>query len=227
MKIAVIGTTNIGKTTYIKDFVEKWQMYKTPDTSYRNILKEKNLPHSKEATEETQKVILDFLVDQAISYSKKDNVILDRSVLDVLAYSSWLCLNGKVTEKFLDQQRIIIRETLKLYDIIFFIPMTKSAPVKIEDDGFREIDPTYREEVDNIFKVFQESYHRGDGRVFPKDDTPAVIEIFGSPRERIKLTEFYITAEGKGYGEDQSLLDTVIPASVNDLKNIESDMFRG
>ena len=227
MKIAVIGTTNIGKTTYIKDFLKKWSMYATPDTSYRELLKEKNLPHSKDATEETQQAILNFLIDQAVSYSKKDNVILDRSVLDVLAYSSWLCLNGKVTEKFLDQQRIIIRESLKLYDIIFFIPMTKTAPVAIENDGFREIDPTYREEIDNIFKVFQESYHRGDGRIFPKDDTPAVIEIFGSPVERVKLTEFYITEEGKGYGEDQSLLDTVIPASMNDLKNIESDMFKG
>ena len=54
-----------------------------------------------------------------------------------------------------------------------------------------------------------------------------MIEIFGSPEERIKLTEFYITEEGKAFGEDQNLLSNVIPASVNDLKNIESDMFKG
>jgi predicted ATPase len=224
MKIAVIGTQNTGKSTYVKDFLKKWPMYTTPSTSYRDILKEKNLPHSQNSNEETQKIILNFLIDQATASSKDDNVILDRCVLDCLAYSTWLCLNDKVSEKFLDQQRIIIRETLKLYDVILFIPLTKAAPIEIENDGFRNIDPIFREEIDNIFKVFQESYHKGDGRVFPKDDTPAVIEIFGSPEERIKLTEFYITEEGKAYGEDDSLLNNVIAATQEDVKNIEKDM---
>jgi predicted ATPase len=224
MKIAIIGTANTGKTTYIKDFLKKWPMYTTPEKSYREILKEKNLQHSKNSNEETQKIILDFLIDQVTESSKDDNVIIDRCVLDCLAYSTWLCINGKVSEKFLDQQRIIVRETLKLYDILFFVPLTKAAPIEIQNDGFRELDPIFREEIDNIFKVFQESYHKGDGRVFPRDDTPAVIEIFGSPEERIKLTEFYITEDGKAYGEDVSLLNEVIGASEQDLKNIERDM---
>ena len=227
MKIAVIGTQNTGKTTYINDFLKKWSMYKTPDKTYRELIKNKNLPHSKEGTEESQTEILNCIVDQAIEFSKDENIILDRCVLDVLAYSTWLCLNGKVSDKFLDQQRIIVRETLKLYDILFFIPLTKAAKIEIEDNGTREVDPIYREEIDNIFKVFQESYHRGDGRVFPKDDTPAIIEIFGNPQERIKLTELYLKEDGKGYGEGESLLDKIIPASENDLKNIESNMFKG
>jgi predicted ATPase len=224
MKIAVIGTQNTGKTTYVNDFLKKWPMYTTSDKSYREIIKEKNLPHSQNSNEETQKLILDFLIDQVTETSKTDNVILDRSVLDCLAYSTWLCLNDKVSEKFLDQQRIIVRETLKLYDVIFFMPLTKASPIEIQNDGFRNIDPIFREEIDNIFKVFQESYHKGDGRVFPKDDTPAVIEIYGSPEERIKLTEFYITEDGKAYGEDDNLLNEVIGASEQDLKNIEKDM---
>ena len=35
MKIAVVGTQCIGKSTFIKDFLNKWSMYKTPDESYR------------------------------------------------------------------------------------------------------------------------------------------------------------------------------------------------
>lgn len=227
MKIAVIGTQNIGKSTYINDFLKKWPMYEIPQTSYRDLIKKHNLPHSKDGTEEAQTMILNSLIDQVINSSKKENVIFDRCVLDVLAYSTWLCINGKVTEKFVDQQRIIIRETLKLYDILFFIPLTKVAKVEIVDDGVRSTDPLYREEIDNIFKVFQESYHRGDGRIFPKDDTPPVIEIFGSPEERIKLTEFYINVDGKQYGEQESLLNTIVPASENDLKTIESNMLKG
>jgi predicted ATPase len=222
MKIAITGTSNMGKSTYVQDFIKKWPMFKTPKASYRELIKEKNLPHSEDATEETQKEILNFLVDQAMESSKEETVILDRCVLDCLAYSSWLNLNGKLSDKFLDEQRIIVRETLKLYDLIFFVPITKVAEIKIEDDGFRNINPIFREEIDSIFKAFQDSYHRGDGRVFPVDDSPAMIEIFGSREERIKLTEFYITEEGRPYGENHSLLNEVISATEDDLKRIDA-----
>lgn len=224
MKISISGSTNMGKSTYIKDFLQKWTNYKTPNKSYRDIIKDKNLPHSKNSTEETQKVIMDFLVDQAVESSKEDFIITDRCVLDVLAYSAWLNINGKVSDKFLDEQRILARETLKLYDIIFFTPITKVASVEIENDGFREVDELFREEIDNIFKAFGQSYNNGDGRIFPKEDSPAWIEIFGNREERIKMTELYLNEDGKAYGDDQSLLSTVIGASEEDLKNIERDM---
>lgn len=211
MKIAVSGTQNTGKSTFIKDFLNKWKMYETVDTSYRDLIKKDNLSHSKDGTEESQKKILDYLVDQAIEASKKDFVILDRCVLDNLAYSSWLHLNDKVSEKFLDESRILVRETLKLFDVIFFIPLTKFSNIPIEDNSVRETDPEYREEIDIVFKAFQESYHRGDGRVFPKGDSPPVIEIFGNREERIKLTELYIREDGKCYGEDESL---IVPATM-------------
>lgn len=224
MKIAVVGTQCVGKSTYIKDFLKKWPMYTTPEKSYRDVVREKNLPHSSNSNEETQTLILNFLVDQAIEYSKNDNVILDRCVLDVLAYSSWLNMKGKISDDFLDAQRIIIRETLKLYDVLFFLPITKVSPVELTDNGFRNTDPIYREEIDFIFKAFQESYHKGDGRVFPKDDTPAIIEIYGNPEERIAMTSFYVMEDGKGYGEDQSLLNEILPASEQTLRDIQKDM---
>lgn len=211
MKIAVSGTQNTGKSTFLKDFLKKWTMYETIDTSYRDLIKSEKLTHSKEGTEESQKKILDYLVDQTIEASKKDFVILDRCVLDNLAYSTWLHLNDKISEKFLDESRILIRETLKLFDVIFFIPLTKFSNIPIEDNNIRETDSVYREEIDTIFKAFQESYHRGDGRVFPKGDSPPIIEIFGNREERIKLTELYIREDGKCFGEDESL---IIPATM-------------
>lgn len=209
MKIAVVGTQCIGKSTYIKDFLNKWSMYTTPEKSYRDIVKEKNIPINRLGDEASQRVILDFLVDQALSCSKSDNVIFDRCVLDNLAYSSWLHLNDKVSEKFLDESRILVRETLKMFDIILFLPITKVSPVKIVEDGVRDVDPVYREEIDNIFKVFAKSYLQGDGRIFPKGDSPPIIEIYGSPEQRIALTSMYITEEGKPYGEEQSLISDI------------------
>jgi predicted ATPase len=209
MKIAVSGTHCQGKSTYIKDFLKTWTNYKTPEKSYRDYIKEQNLPHSKEGTEESQQIILNALLDQAQEYSKNDNVIFDRCILDNLAYSSWLNLNGKVSDKFLDESRILIREALKTFDVIFFVPLTKVAPVEFKEDDLRDNDLVYREEIDNIFKVFVQSFHQGDGRVFAADDAPPIIEIFGNPIERIEMTKLYITEEGQPYGEDKSLISDI------------------
>ena len=38
MKIAIIGTSCVGKTTYINDFLKKWPMYESPQSSYREKL---------------------------------------------------------------------------------------------------------------------------------------------------------------------------------------------
>lgn len=204
MKIAVCGTSCIGKTTYIQDFLQTWKNYKNPEKTYRNSVDKTLL--NKSGTEESQKFILNALVDQAIEFSKKDNVIFDRCVLDNLVYTTWLYLNDKVSEKFLEESRIIVRETLKLYDILFFIPITKVAPVEISEKETRETDSVYREEIDNIFKSFISSYHKSEGKIFPSEDCPAVIDIFGSPIERIKVTQLYLTENGTPYGEDQSLI---------------------
>jgi predicted ATPase len=209
MKIAVSGTHCTGKSTYIKDFLKTWTNYTSPEKSYRDYIKEQDLPHSKEGTEESQQIILNALIDQAQEYSKNDNVIFDRCILDNLAYSSWLNLNGKVSDKFLDESRILIREALKTFDVIFFVPLTKVAPVDFKEDELRDNDLVYREEIDNIFKVFLKSFHQGDGRVFATDDAPPIIEIFGNPIERVEMTKLYITEEGQPYGEDKSLISDI------------------
>lgn len=206
MKIAVCGTSCVGKSTYIENFCKKWTSYNSPSTSYRDVIRQNNLNHSSNGNEESQKTILNCLVDQAIEFSKKENIILDRCVLDNMVYTSWLYLNDKVSEKFLEETRTLVRETLKLYDIIFFIPLTKVSPVKMTESELRDNDPVYREEIDNIFKSFLQSYHKSDGKIFPSEDCPAVIEIFGSPEERIKMTELYLNDDGSPYGEQESLI---------------------
>jgi len=209
MKICVTGTACQGKSTYISDFLKNWSMYKTPEKSYRDIIKEQNLIINEDGNEESQKIILDVLVNQAIDCSKDENNILDRCVLDNLAYTVWLNLNGKVSDTFVEQTRTITHETLRLYDIIFFFPITKQSPVEIVKDGLRSTNEVYREEIDGIFKIFQQSYLKGDGKIFPKDDCPAMIEIYGTPEQRIKLTELYINKDGKPFGDEDSLMSDI------------------
>jgi len=210
MKIAICGTSCVGKSTYIKDFCKEWRNYENPSKTYRDLIKSKNLNHSSNGDEDSQRQILNALIDQATQFSKKENVIFDRCVLDNMAYTSWLYLKDKVSEKFLDETRILVRETLKLYDIIFFIPLTKVSPVQMSESELRDNDPIYREEIDNIFKTFVASYYKSEGKIFPSEDCPAVIDIFGSPEERIQMTKLYLTEEGNPYGENQSLLTGIL-----------------
>ena len=74
------------------------------------------------------------------------------------------------------------------------------------ENGTRSVDLTFREEIDNIFKAFCDSYHKHDKKIFDPNDSPAVIEIFGSQQERIKMVEFYVNEDGNMYGEDDSLI---------------------
>ncbi len=194
-------------------------MYRVAGESCSSVVKNKNLKHSQESTEETQDIILNHLVDVSLSCSKQDNVIFDRCVLDNLAYTVWLNSKDKVLDSYINKILPIVRETIKLYDIIFFLPITKTAPVEIVSNNVRDIDPVFREEIDNIFKVFVESYHKHNGKVFDPNDSPAVIEIFGKPEERIKICELYINEKGGMYGEDESLIQ--IPAEFDpELINI-------
>ena len=49
------------KSTLIKDFLAEWPNYGFEVKTYRDILIEKELPHSKETTKETQKAILEYM----------------------------------------------------------------------------------------------------------------------------------------------------------------------
>ena len=76
---------------------------------------------------------------------------------------------------------------MKFLDIIFFIPITKHAPVNIEEGDNRETDQEYITEVDNIFKVMYRQWMSPDSPFFPKDDRPAMIEVFGNRVERLQM----------------------------------------
>ena len=89
MRIAICGTSNIGKSTLIRDFLNEWDMYGREVKTYRDVLNEKNLPHSKKTTKESQKAILDYMVDTLKEFKKGDKVIFDRCPLDNLVYSMW------------------------------------------------------------------------------------------------------------------------------------------
>lgn len=209
MKIGILGTQCIGKTTFIQDFIKNWNTYTSQDISYRDLIKEKNLDVNQQGNKESQKIILDSLCDAVINTPEDSNVLFDRTVLDNLVYTLWLNAHGKVDNSFVKETIDIVRETMIFYDVLFFMPITKHSPIVFESAENRSEDKSFREEIDFIFKSLAQRYNTQDKTYFPFDHKlgcPALVEIFGNREERIQLTKMYINPDGNPFGEDESLL---------------------
>lgn len=209
MRIAIVGTANQGKTTLINDFLKNWPSYNKSKESYRALIKEQKLKINKDVNQDSQWKILNSLIDDMQGTAKTDKIIFDRCPLDNLVYSLWSFEKqaSDIDKDFIDKCIPLVCESMRHLDIIFFLPITKFSPVVIEEKENRETDNTFIKEVDNIFKVLQRAYHTGASPFFPKDDSPAIIEIFGTPEERIKMIELYLDKNGELYGDEHSVLN--------------------
>lgn len=211
MRIAVVGTQNIGKSTFIEDFLKEFTMYKTPERTYRDVLKEKKLDCNKLTTRDSQEAIREIMIDQAMNYTSKSNVIHDRSVLDNVIYSMWKNDqdSSEISDGFIHASLQLCREACKFYDIIFFLPITKHN-IPMEESDMRDVDPEFREEIDLLFKAAVHTYHKGESVFFDMKDCPAVIEIFGDQETRMNIVKMYLDPEtGEHIEADGSFLEAL------------------
>lgn len=207
-KIAVCGTACQGKSTLIRDMIKRWPQLTTPEKSYRDVIREKGLTINKDGGEESQKIILDVLIDQAMADYGKQKIILDRCPLDNLVYSIWL--NDKHPERMSDEAVAktitLVYQSMKFLDAIFFIPLTNVHKVLLVPDQLREVDPVYVEEIDNIFKAVINTQKLGIDKFFPIQDCPPIIEVFGDRETRIKMLELYINDSCEFVDGDDSVM---------------------
>jgi thymidylate kinase len=209
MKIAIIGTHCNGKTTLVEEFLKRWPMYTRPEKTYRDFLTEKKIKLNQKGSKESQKFILDALIDEAQTAcaSNNKNIIFDRCVVDNLVYSLWLNAKGEIDDNFIIDTKFLVAETVKLFDIVFYLPLDKDIP--IEKRKNRDSDPIYREEIDNIFRAVVNTYDKNTGIFFPQRDCPAVITLEGPADLRCDQIQLYIKETGNPYGEeDPSLIYT-------------------
>jgi predicted ATPase len=219
MRIAFSGTGNSGKTTLLKSFLYTWKDYTTPERTYREMLKEEELPHSSNLTKATQESILNFMVDQVQSTQKDDTVAFDRCSLDAIAYSMWAHDKGVegFSKKFVTEQINLMKESMRSIDIIFLCRFDPNQAIK--DDGFRDTDKEFIVEVDNIFYSLYRQYteHPEADIFFPKGDSPCIILLPDEGQERIDLIGEYITPEGTMYGDESSIFNTQNIDQLEDL----------
>ena len=219
MRIAFSGTANTGKTTLLKNFLAVWSQYSTPEKTYRDVIKAKNLPHSSLTTTETQWEILNLMIDQLQSYDKKSKVVFDRCPLDNLAYTMWAYGKGidGFDKEYVDKCVTLTKESMRHIDIIFLLNYDET--IKIVDDGLRDVDNTFIKEIDNIFAALYEQYYQNPEAdiFFPKHDSPGIIPLPTNPQRRIDIISEYLTPQGDIYGDEHSLFN---PDKLNELETL-------
>jgi len=138
MKIGFCGTMSVGKTTLVNELAKlpefKDYTFRTERSKY---LMEMGVPLN---TDSTLKGQLVFASERASELMQK-NIITDRTVIDVMAFSS-LSKSMTATESYFLNHTLecLINE----YNYLFYV---SPVGVSMEDNGIRETDTTYRDDI--------------------------------------------------------------------------------
>jgi GTPase SAR1 family protein len=143
MKIGFTGTVSVGKTTLVKSLQElpefKHYNFATERSKY---LRDLGIPLNTDSTLKGQTVFLAERCSELI----QTNVITDRTVIDVMAFTlnaqsiDIADKNGfeQYASRFIDE-----------YDWIFYV---SPSGVSIEDNSVRTTDAEYRKQIDKTIK---------------------------------------------------------------------------
>ena len=168
MKIGLCGTMSVGKTTLVNALKETDQFKNYAFRTERSkFLMEQGIPLNTDSTLKGQTV---FLAER-VAELMKENVITDRTIIDVIAFTNLAnSIDFKDKEYFEDYACLFVGE----YDYIFYISPEGTI---MEDNGVRETDLEYRDNIDNaIVKTLNKFGHRCDNVHILKGSTDDRIE---------------------------------------------------
>ena len=220
MRIAIAGCANTGKTTLHKAFKNRWPMYTSPTKTYRDIITENNLNHSSKTNEETQLVILNWMMEEQAKYPKGSYVVYDRCPWDNLAYTLQGNSNGLISDDITAATISFVKESMKDLDIIFWIKRNKA--IKVVDDKLRDTDEGFITQTEQVFEQLFDQYMENlEVDVFyPKEDCPAIIcidEHFSTVDDRLMFIGEFLDYKGDLIETETSILD---PSNVELLEEI-------
>ena len=149
MKIGFCGTISVGKTTLVNALKELPEFadyhFATERSKY---LRDLGIPLN---TDSTLKGQLIFLAERA-SELLHENMITDRTVIDVMAFS-----HLSITIPFFISADLnkAVSELIRDYDYIFYV---SPEGVELEDNGVRVVDSKYRIKLDKTIKKLLEQH---------------------------------------------------------------------
>ena len=152
MKIGLCGTMSVGKTTLVNALKERpeFKDYITRTERSKELMA-MGIPLNTDSTFLGQTV---FMAERA-SELLIDNIITDRTIIDVMSFAqASKSIDWPDKEAFYAYAIRLIRE----YDYIFYV---SPKGVEIEDNGVRETNADYRDEIDIIIRhILSQQQHR-------------------------------------------------------------------
>ena len=150
MKIGFCGTMSVGKTTLVNALKElpefKDYHFATERSKY---LRDLGIPLNTDSTLKGQTI---FLAERC-SELFKENIITDRTIVDVMAFTTCSKSMGFLEKKSYNE---LASNLLKEYDYIFYI---SPEGVEIEDNGVRTTNTEYRDLIDKTIKTILIKHH--------------------------------------------------------------------
>lgn len=104
-----------------------------------------------------------------------DNVLADRTLIDVLAYSEWLLDEGKLETSTFKTLCEIVENNIARYDLILHI----EPEIALVDDGTRSMDEDYRTRIAQIIRGLIHDLQTIES------DQLKIVKISGSREERV------------------------------------------
>jgi predicted ATPase len=221
MKISISGTSCTGKSTLLEAMLRRWPMYITPTMTYRDVIKEHKLSHSSVTNEETQLMILNWMLEEQDKYKKGQKVVYDRCPWDNLAYTLQGNMNNQISDSVTAATIDIVKASLKEIDIIFWL--RHDPDIKIVDDGMRDTNLQFIKETDQIFADLYQQYaeHLETSPFYLMENCPAIIEVIGtSVDDRLNWIGEFIDEKGDLIETTQSILD---PENADILEQLLKD----
>jgi deoxyadenosine/deoxycytidine kinase len=165
MRIGLVGTMSVGKTTLAKALGEIDQFKDhSVYTERSKYLRDLGIPLNTDSTLPGQFV---FLAERA-SELLQPNIITDRTIWDVCAFT----LGSKSIEEFAKRSFVDAAMFLRnYYDLVIYV---SPRGVSMEDNGVRETDLHYRRKIDEVIKMSLIEYRPNK-----------LIEVEGTTEERI------------------------------------------
>ncbi len=142
MKIALIGTHGIGKTTLCFELAARLKRRSADVELVREVARRCPLPINEATSAAAQAWILHTQIAEEIAAGADHEVVIsDRSVLDNYCYMVHAATGSRVWDRLID-------EWLPTYDLLVQVPLW-SRPTY---DGVRAADPRFQEEIHDLLE---------------------------------------------------------------------------
>lgn len=177
MIISFAGPQCSGKTTLLKECKQHFaERFVFVDEVTRLVKREFNVPINESGTDITQCLIINKHIENSLMSVGDKGVVMDRCILDGLCFTTYLHLEGKVSEWVFNYAFNVYKSIIDKLDFILY---PDPYDVELVDDGERSVDVEFRNKMIEVFEHIINVH----SETFLKNK---VIRINGTVEQRMK-----------------------------------------